>query len=129
MEMFLQDMVKTCALMALLSGMFLGWLITETKDGKTWKAPLWYDGKKWRVIQPPEMERDYSMAKDKNAIHPIRLTHKQVDFIKHLLCEFSEYFEEENTDLSSAITASEGKESCSTEGWGDGECSCTPKCT
>lgn len=47
------------------------------------------------------------MADDKDVkdsdIHPVRFTNKQVGFIEHLLCEFSEYFEEENADLSETI--------------------------
>lgn len=39
----------------------------------------------------------------KEKIHPVRFTYKQVEFIEHLLCEFSEYFEEENDDLRKTI--------------------------
>lgn len=121
MEMFLQDMVRLCAAIALLGGMFLGWLVTKCREGIAWKAPLWHDGKKWRTIEP-SLEGD---TMENSEIHPVRFTNKQVDFIKHLLCEFSEYFEEENADLSDHIEKAEekgpwhnaeGKKVCSTEG-------------
>ena len=36
-------------------------------------------------------------------ISPVRFTEKQIDFIEHLLSEFSEYFEEESEDLYNTI--------------------------
>lgn len=43
-------------------------------------------------------------------LHPVRFTHEQVEFIKHLLNEFGEYHEEESSKLWDAIDLSEGKE-------------------
>lgn len=130
MEMFLQDIVRTFALIAFLGGLFLGWLVKECKDGTIWKE---------NIIQPwPIVKSSEGVVMKHSEIHPVRFTNKQVGFIKHLLCQFSEYFEEENADLSEHIEKAEergpwynaeGKRVCSTEGWGDGECCCIPKCT
>lgn len=102
MEMFLQDMVRLCAAIALLGGMFLGWLVTKCREGIAWKAPLWHDGEKWRTIEP-SLEGDYTMADNKDVkdsdLHPVRFTRKQFGLIDHIMGDFSEYFEEEAEDF------------------------------
>jgi hypothetical protein len=44
---------------------------------------------------------------DKNDLHPIRLTYKQVGFLKHAIDYFFEYFEEEAAEFFEAVEASE----------------------
>ena len=101
MEMFLKDMVLACAMLTFLGGMLLGWVVTEIRDRNsvTWKAPLWHDGEKWRVIEPskeyyPVETHPIEGVKD-SELHPVRFTHKQFRLIDHIMGEFSEYFEEE----------------------------------
>lgn len=111
MEMFLQDMVRMCGAVAFFGGIFLGYLITETKGGVTWKDALWYDGKKWCVIESPRESKEGTMIEDKNikdsSIHPARFTYRQIDFIKHLLVEFDEVFEDEAEDFCKTIMGAE----------------------
>jgi len=40
MENFLQNVVISCALVTFLAGMFLGWVVTEIRDGVTWKENI-----------------------------------------------------------------------------------------
>ena len=44
---------------------------------------------------------------DKNDLHPVRFTHRQVGLIKHIMGHFSDYFEEESEEFFETIEASE----------------------
>jgi len=49
MQMFLHDIVLSCALIAFCVGVFLGWVFTEVRDGVTWKE---------NIIQPWPYKKD-----------------------------------------------------------------------
>lgn len=42
-----------------------------------------------------------------NDLHPVRFTNKQMELIKHIMSEFSEYFEEEAHDFFETIKEAE----------------------
>jgi hypothetical protein len=131
-EQTLRTLAFMLGTLGFLVGLFLGWLVTECRDGITWRAytpwpktktkpPMWFDGKKWRVIESPKKGAStqffwedvvntddkgkykvYTMVDDKNVddtLHPVRFTRKQFGLIDHIMGHFSEHFEEESKEF------------------------------